>query len=92
MEYKFSQEFVQTLLRDYSRAMVGRLCKQVELLSAKSDLSEKQKLDLLKSFNRELIYEHFRDLENQLKAYTEGRKFTKFEIYTTPSSDSQKSA
>ena len=66
MEYKFSQEFIQTLLRDYSRAIVGRLCKQVELLTAKSDLSEKQKLDLLKSFNRELIYEHFRDLENQL--------------------------
>lgn len=82
MEYKFSQEFIQNLLRDSSRSIVGRLCKQVELIDSKIGLSETQKLDILKSFNKELIYESFRELENQLKAYQEGKVYTKFTIYT----------
>lgn len=79
--YNIDEKFLSTLLKDYARSTVGRLCKQVENLELKKDLTEEQKLSILKIFHRESMYEIFRDLEKQIKSYQSGRTFVKFEIY-----------
>lgn len=76
------KEFIKNLCRDNSRKIVGRICKQIEILQEKDDLSEEQKLSLLKAFNKELIYEEFRDLRNAIIFYSEGRDYKKIPIYT----------
>ena len=38
-------------------------------------------LSLLKNFNKELIYQEFRDLREAVIFYTEGREHSKFPIY-----------
>lgn len=39
-------------------------------------------LSLLKNFNKELIYQEFRDLREAVIFYTEGREYQKIPIYT----------
>lgn len=80
--YNIDEKFLSILLKDYAKATVGRLCKQVEITEVQKDLTEAQKLGVLKSFHRELIYEVFRDLEKQIKSFQAGQTFTKFKIYT----------
>ena len=81
---KATKEFIKKLCTEQSRTLVGRICKQIEVLQAQSNLSKetKQTLDLLKSLNKELIYEQFRDLKNSVIFYAEGRSYTKLPIYT----------
>lgn len=79
-----NEKFLKILFKDCSRGMVGRLCKQIEILQDKKDLSERQKFNLLKDFNRELVYEEFRNILNQVKVYNKGLNYKKFNI--TPSS------
>lgn len=79
--YQIDEKFLKKLLRDTSRSIVGRLCKQNEVLQDHEDISDNQKLKILKSFQRELIYEAFRDLENALKIYMQGKDYEKFKIY-----------
>lgn len=76
------EKFLKTIFADYSRAMVGKICKQNEVLASDKSLTKEQALGLLKAFNRELIYESFRDLENQIKAFQTGKQFIKFSLYT----------
>jgi len=80
--YNIDEKFIKDLLKDYARTMVCRLCKQVETLEVQKDLIEVQKLNILKSFHRESIYETFRDLEKQIKSYQIGQTFTKFKVYS----------
>lgn len=80
--YNIDEKFLTNLLKDYARTTVGRLCKQVETTEAQSNLTEAQKLAVLKSFHRELVYEVFRDLEKQIKSFQAGQSFAKFKIYT----------
>ena len=75
------KDFIKSICRDQNRSIVGRLCKQIEILQDKKDLTEEQKLSLLKAFNKELIYESFRDLRNNLIFHSEGRKYKKISIY-----------
>jgi hypothetical protein len=78
------KEFINKLCKDQSRTLVGRICKQIEILQDQPNLSieTKQTLDLLKSLNKELIYEEFRDLKNAVVFYSEGREYEKYPIYT----------
>ena len=85
--YIIEEQFLHQLLMSHSRSIVGRLCKQNELIKEDNSLSEAQKLDLLKSFNRELIYETSRDLENQIKCYIRGKVYEKFNLYTPTKTD-----
>lgn len=80
--YNIDKKFLSDLLSTHSRALVGRLCKQNETLASRKDLSESQKLSLLKDFGKELIYEETRNLESQIKAYSEGKNY--YKIYTPP--------
>ena len=79
--YKLDEKFIREMFRDTSRSIVGRLCKQNEILQDKNYLSETQKFDILKSFSRELIYEAFRDVENQIKCYSKGTKYSKYKVF-----------
>ena len=83
------KEFIKKICRDQSRTLVGRICKQIEILQNQPTLSieTKQTLNLLKSLNKELIYEEFRDLKNAIIFYSEGREYQKIKIYN-PSDES----
>ena len=81
MNYNVSEKFIQDLLRDYSRAIVGKLCSQAEILEKDISLSKDQAINLLKQFNRELIYQSFRDMDGSLKAFQRGQTFIKCDIY-----------
>lgn len=73
---------LNTLLSDASRTIVGKLCKQAEILEASSNNEEtKEKLRLLKAFNKELIYEEFRTINNNLRTVS-GLK--EFNLYKAP--------
>lgn len=75
-------KFFSEALNAHARTLVGRFCKQNEIISSKKDLSEAQKLQILKEFGKELVYEEVRNLENQIKAFSEGKEYAK--IYKSP--------
>jgi hypothetical protein len=77
------KDFIKILCRDQSRTLVGRVCKQIEILQNQPNCSEetKQILGLQKSLLKELIYEEFRDLRNAVIFYSEGRNYNKISIY-----------
>ena len=79
--YYIDKKFLRDLLKDQSRAMVGKLCNQNEILQKDKDISGDKKLELLKSFNKELIYQSFRDIENYIKCYNNGKYYEKYKIY-----------
>lgn len=79
---QFDDKFIDDLLKDCSRSLVGRLCKQIELLQDKEIDYVVTKLDLVKSFNKNLVYEVFRELKNNLICYQQGKKSISFKIYT----------
>lgn len=83
------KEFVKNLCKDQSRSLVGKICKQIEVLQDQPNLSveTKQTLNLLKSLNKELIYEQFRDLRNSIIFYSEGREYNKIPIYNPTKDD-----
>lgn len=83
------KNFLKGLFREQSRSTVGRLCKRLEMLQTE-DLAEDQKLNILKSYIKETVYEQFRDLRNNIIFYSEGRSYTKFPIYS-PTKDNKKS-
>lgn len=75
-------KFFSNALNLHARTLVGKFCKQNELISSKKDLTETQKLQILKDFGKELVYEEIRSLENQIKAFSEGKEYAK--IYKPP--------
>jgi len=83
------KEFLKKLCQDQSRSLVGKACKQIEVLQAQPTLSKEAKdvLNLQKALIKELIYEEFRTLKNTVIAYSEGREYTKLPIYN-PSKES----
>ena len=86
------KQFVKKLCKDESRTLVGRLCKQVEVLQNQPNLSDetKQTLNLHKSLLKEVIYENYRDLKNNIVFYLEGRSYSKLPIFN-PNKDSNES-
>lgn len=84
-EYK---QFLKKLVKEHGSAIVGRILSQIDLIKERKDLSSDQKLDILKSFNREMIYEELRDFRNAIIYYSEGREYNKLPIYN-PSKDSK---
>lgn len=76
-----TNNFIKNVCKEYSRCLVGKLCKQIEIIQDRKDLDADQKLSILKSFNRELVYETFRDLKNSVVYYSEGREYKKLPIY-----------
>lgn len=77
--YEINEKYLSDILRDHSKSIVGKLCKRIEVLDTE-ELTEKQKLSVLKTFQRELIYESFRDLKTIIKTHADGLKYYKFNI------------
>lgn len=77
------KEFISNICRDQSRSLVGKACKQIEVLQTQPNLSNESKelLNLQKALLKELIYEEFRTLKNSIIFYSEGREYTKLPIY-----------
>ncbi len=77
------KEFIKNLCKDQSRSLVGKACKQIEVLQDQPNCSEetKQVLGLQKSLLKELIYEEFRTIRNAVIFYNEGRSYSKIPIY-----------
>lgn len=84
---KAFNDFTKKVCTDQARAVVGRVLNQYDILKNDKSLTDKQRFDALKAFNRELVYEQFRDLRNALIFYKEGRDYSKLNIYN-PSKDS----
>ncbi len=63
--------------------LVGRLCKQIEVMIDQKTTSKetKEALALLKDLQKESIYQEFRDLREAVIFYTEGREHIKIPIY-----------
>jgi len=80
--YKITDKFISNLLKDYSRALVGRLCKQIESLqkNLEENSPEFKSLSHAKNLHREMIYETFRDLKDNIRACNSGLKFRKFNV------------
>jgi len=81
-------DFLKNLCTTKSRCLVGEMCKQAEILQDRKDLTSDQKISLLKTLNKELIYENFRDLKNSVIFYLEGREYQKIKIYN-PTKDNK---
>ena len=70
------------ILKKSSRSMVGQILKQSEILEASCRSEEaREKLSLLKNFNRELIYQEFRNLAKELGMNSLRHEF---KIYKAP--------
>lgn len=84
---------IEEVLNRQSVKLVGEICKQNEIISKslqlhpEDELGVKQAFELLKSFNREKIYEASRDLRNELLAKSRGKKFTKYKLYKPTNSN-----
>ena len=83
------KEFVKNLCRDNSRKMVGRVCKNIEILQEQPKCTKETKelLELQKSLIKEIIYEEYRDLRNAIIFYNEGRSYSKLKIYNPTKDD-----
>lgn len=81
--YKIEEEFLNNICKDYAKALVGKLCSQIESLQKfYSTHSEEFKcLEHAKNLRRELIYQNFRDLRNNIKSHSNGLSYKKFNIY-----------
>lgn len=75
--------FFSIEVKTWAGSVVGRLCKRNELLASRKDLTEIQKLSLLKEFSKEVIYEEVRNLESQIRAFSEGKEYSKVYKPTT---------
>jgi len=80
------KEFIKNLCKEQSRCLVGKVCKQIEVLQEQETCSAdtKQVLNLQKALLKELIYEEFRTLRNAVIFYNEGREYNQLPIYTDP--------
>lgn len=82
------KNWLNKLVKEHGSAIVGRLLGQIDVLKKRKDLSEEQKFDILKSFNKELVYEEMRDFRKAIIYYSEGREYHKLPIYN-PTKDSK---
>jgi len=57
-------EIINKLIDNSSRELVGKLCKRIEVLDTNKSLS----IPLLKSLNKELIYEESRITKKMLRS------------------------
>jgi hypothetical protein len=77
--YEIDEKFLNETLRDQSRSIVGRLCKRIEILE-NENIPQNKKSKILKDFQRELVYESYRDLKNILKAHATGVSYNKYKV------------
>lgn len=62
-EIKVSEKYLKDIIETYSTSLVGKILKRFDLFKDK---------ETLRKLIKELTYEHGRDLETCLKAFSEG--------------------
>ena len=87
-----TSQTLDKILNDYSKLTVGRLCKISEVIqdsdSYKNNNQLKDAISLLKSLQKESIYEIFRDLKYCIDCASEGKEYNISKIYKQlPSKD-----
>lgn len=80
------EKLIKQICQDYAVSLVGRTCKTVEILLDRKDLSERQKLELIKTLNKEAIYQETRNLDYSIKCAFKGLKSKSYKVYT-PNTD-----
>ena len=75
------KNFIKKISVDHSKAIVGRILNQSDILRKDENLTDKQRFELIVKFNRELVYEETRDFKNAILFYLEGRTYTKYPIF-----------
>jgi len=66
MDYKISEKYLNKLLSDSARNLVGKTCKRFEILQDKEDIKKSIK---------ELIYENYRELKALIISFNVGVEF-----------------
>ena len=75
--YIISEAEFKKILKDKFRAIVGEQCKRLEIIRDNKEIPESAKINLIKDLIKELNYESMRDLELQVKCFSNGLKYFK---------------
>lgn len=80
MDYHVSDAFVKSACKAQRCELFGQLMKRYEVIQAKTDLTEEQKKDLLRSLWKEILCESFRDLETRFSCFSKGLEYFKINL------------
>lgn len=69
--FVLTKEYLETVINNHSRSLVGMLAKRVEVLEKNNSL----KPQLYKDLAKELVYENFRSFKSVIEAFSYGVKF-----------------
>lgn len=75
--YNISKIAFETILKEKFSALVGVSCKRIEVLRDRKDISVKEKFNLLRDLIKELDYEAMRELQVQVKCFSQGLDYFK---------------
>lgn len=79
------KKFLYSLLLDSPRSLVGKLCNICETIQESEEFKSNSQLlkaiSLIKSLQKELVYQEFRGLSKQLDAFADGVEYQYFKIY-----------
>jgi len=70
-DYIISKEYLDKILDQSARTLVGTLLKKIEVLEKEQALSA----NLYKSLSKDTVYENFRSLKALINSFTCGVKF-----------------
>jgi len=70
-EYTISKEYLDKILDQSARTLVGTLLKKIEVLEKEQILSS----NIFKSLTKDAVYENFRSLKALINSFTCGVKF-----------------
>lgn len=77
--------FLYNLLLDTPKSLVGKLCNISETVQKSDEFKNNDQLiravSLIKSLQKELIYQEFRNLSKQLDAFADGMEYKHCKIY-----------
>lgn len=78
-------EFLKSILEDTPKSLVGKLCNISETIQRSDEFKNNEQLfkavSLIKSLQKELVYQEFRGISKQLDAYCDGKEFVIAKIY-----------
>ena len=80
MDYHVSDNFVKSACKAQRCELLGQLMKRYEVVNAKTDLTEEQKKNLLRTLWKEILCENFRDLETRFVCFSKGLEYFKINI------------
>lgn len=86
--YKVSSKFIHELFQEKHKAISGSLCRRVEDFE-KAGLISHNDAELLKGQLKNVVWESYRDLENNIRFFNEGRILKTYPIYAPKPTDNK---